>query len=124
MRIVKLCAGLAAGLILVGAAAAANNYGSIAYSQETGAVGYSFDHPDKQSAINAALNGCYENANDCVTATSFWNGACGAVAVGENGGWSSGTGSDQYVAQDNAIYSCEERDTNCTVRRFQCTRKR
>jgi serine/threonine-protein kinase len=123
VRIINVFAGLAAGLMFVGVAAAASNYGSIAYSPETGAVGYSFDHADKQNAINAALNGCYENAEDCVTATTFWNGACGAVAVGENGGWGSGTGSDQYTAQDNATLSCQKRDNNCTVRRFQCTRR-
>jgi serine/threonine-protein kinase len=117
---------LAAGTIwaagLAGAAMAKHYYGSIAFSPGTGSIGYSYDHPSKQSAINAALNGCYKYADDCVTAINFWDGACGAIAVGQGNGWGASWGEDMHFASDAALDACRTHTTRCVVKRYQCTR--
>ena len=125
MRLRQTIAGLAAGIAfaaaLTGAAAAKHYYGSIAYSEGTGAIGYSYDQSSKQGAINTALNACYKHADDCVTAINFWDGACGAIAVGRNGGWGASWGEDLHFASDAALDKCSENDDRCVVKRYQCT---
>lgn len=117
--------GLAAGIVFAaaftGAAAAKHYYGSIAYSADTGAIGYAYDNSSKQGAINVALNACYKHADDCVTAINFWDGACGAIAVGRNGGWGASWGEDLHFASDGALDKCSENDDGCQVKRYQCT---
>ena len=60
-------------------------YGSIAYSQQSGSYGWSIDAYSQADAENSAMNECYRRAGDCKIVMSFRN-ACGAVAVGEDGG--------------------------------------
>ena len=126
MRTTGTIASFVVGLVfaagLAGAAMAKHYYGSIAFSPDTGAIGYSFDHATKQRAINAALNGCTKYADDCVTAINFWDGACGAIAVGTGNGWGASWGEDMHFASDAALEACRSHTTRCVVKRTQCTR--
>ena len=63
--------------------AAQNNYGAIAYSPSTHAIGWSYDYGSRAAAEDAALVNCRKQANDCVTHW-FYN-ACAALAVGSAG---------------------------------------
>ncbi|MCJ8311178.1 MAG: DUF4189 domain-containing protein [Hyphomicrobiales bacterium] len=99
--------------------AEANNYGAIAYSQSTGASGRSWDYRSRAAAERAALNNCYRHAGDC--RVIWFRNACGAVAVGNGGGWGSAWGNTRRQAQNAAIRSCRRYTSGCRVRVWQCT---
>ena len=78
-----------------GGATAQTNYGAIAYSPSTHAIGWSYDYGSRDAAEEAALVNCRKQANDCVT---YWfHNACGALAVG-SAGYGMAWGADRDVA--------------------------
>ncbi|MBL0374372.1 DUF4189 domain-containing protein [Rhizobium sp. KVB221] len=101
------------------AALAQELYGSIAYSQQTRAYGWSIDNASQADAENSAMNECYKRASDCKVAMSFRN-ACGAVATGEDGGWGSDWGRNYSAAQNKAMHICDGYSYNCKVVVTQC----
>jgi hypothetical protein len=112
-------AAVVAALMLTGTTMAAE-WGTIAYSPATGATGFSYNWPNEVDAELTALGKCEANANDCTTAVSFHD-ACGAVAVGDSGGWGADWGEDRAAAEWAAIARCEEYDYGCEIRRWQCS---
>lgn len=117
----RLMTGFAvAAILLAGTAAARDYFGSIAYSPSTGAYGYTSQESSRRNAENRALNACYEYADDCQTAISYWNGYCGAVARGDRNGWGSGSGPSGQEAQSDALRRCRQYTRNCRVVRWQC----
>ena len=100
-----------------GTVQAADKWGSIFFSPETHANGYSYRQPSRGAAEDAAYDNC--DADDCVKATTFRN-ACGAVAVGRNGGWGAYWGEGGNRAQRAAINACRSNDDGCRVLRWQC----
>ncbi|MBW6422618.1 DUF4189 domain-containing protein [Rhizobium sp. XQZ8] len=109
---------LCAALFCAGGAMAADSFGAIAYSPATGATGWSYDHNSRRSAERTAQNNC--NANDCEIAIWFKNG-CGAVAVGQQGGWGADWGADIDPAKYLAVEACRQHTTGCRVVRWQCS---
>jgi len=100
--------------------ASAESWGAIAYSEATRAIAWSHGYANETGAENEALRGCYKYARDCVVAISFHN-ACGAVAVGSNGGWGADWGTGDWDAQQSALGACSENDSGCRVLRWQCS---
>lgn len=100
--------------------ARADNYGAIAYSPRTGAVGWSYDHPSRRRAERVAMGNCRNYAGDCRIATYFYN-ACGAVARGSGGAWGADWGDDRYSAESNALDACYNHGDNCRIVRWACT---
>ncbi|HZG30421.1 MAG TPA: DUF4189 domain-containing protein [Ensifer sp.] len=100
--------------------ARADNHGAIAYSPETGAAGWSYDHPSRRRAERVAMGNCLAYADDCRIATYFSN-ACGAVAKASNGGWGADWGYNRRDAERNALAACYDQGDNCRVVRWQCT---
>ena len=99
--------------------AEANNYGAIAYSPSTGASGRSWDYRSRAAAENAALNNWEQHAGDCQVL--WFRNACGAVAVGNGGGWGSAWGNTRRQAQNNAIRRCRQFTSGCRINVWQCT---
>jgi serine/threonine-protein kinase len=118
MKIVAIAV-LALGLLAPGVASAAS-WGSIAFSASTQATGWTHGYANQTAAENAALDLCNRSADDCVIAISFRN-ACGAVAVGANGGWGADWGTADWDAQQSALGACGEHDSGCRVLRWQCS---
>ena len=116
--------GTIAGLVLVGAVLASSGaqaaWGAIAYSQPSGATGWSYEAVNEVDVEIRALNNCGKHAYDCETAVTFRNG-CGALAVGSSGGWGADWGADRYAAQANALDRCADHDDGCRVTRRQCS---
>ena len=104
--------------LLTGAQAA--EWGSIAYSPQTGATGFSHNYDTKSTAQSWAVYYCTEEADDCRIAVNFQN-ACGAVARGRNGGWGSSWGVTRDQAQRKALASCRINDSGCRVIRWVCS---
>ena len=95
-------------------------YGSIAYGQESGAVGWAFDFEDAPSAENEALKNCRANGNDCQVVVDFWN-TCAAVAA-DGATVAYGLGDNRGQAERGAVASCQEDGgSNCEVRAWSCT---
>jgi hypothetical protein len=101
-----------------GRAAAQSNYGAIAYSPSTRAIGWSYDHGSRGAAEDAALVNCRKQANDCVT--HWFRDACGALAVGPKG-YGMAAGADRSLAESNAISSCQRWSTDCAIKQWVCT---
>lgn len=109
---------LTVGMAIPGAASA-QNYGAIAYSPSTGAWGRSWDYRTRRTAERRAMRHCRRRARDC--RVLWFRNACGAVAVGRNGGWGSAWGRTKNAAFRNARAQCRRYDGGCRVRVWQCT---
>lgn len=97
-------------------AQARNVYGAISYSPST-QVYSSGIAKTKQAAINAALSNCRSEseAQDCQVPLWFRN-AWGALAVGSDGSYGTGWGTDQGLAEQFAVRTCQRYGgKNCQV---------
>lgn len=95
-------------------------YGSIAYGAKSGAVGWSHDFDDAQSAEDEALNKCSAGGDDCQLVVDFWN-SCAAVAAG-GGIVRYGLGDMRGRAEGDALAACaEDGGTQCVVEAWACT---
>ena len=83
-RNATIAASLAITAFILPAAAMAGYEGAIAFSQRTGASGWSKNYDTKRQASNAALSYC--NADDCKVVYNFTN-ACATIAAGPDGGF-------------------------------------
>jgi hypothetical protein len=97
--------------------AAADNYAAIAYSTESGAVGWANDYPSRRGAEREALEKC---GSGCSVVTWFRN-ACGALATGQNNGYGAGWASDRRGAVGVAMNACKDAASNCSVNQWVCT---
>ena len=107
-------------VVAAGRAEAGDRYGAIAYSPSTGAYGWSYDHVSRAAAEGAALAQCNQRAGDCQVPLWFQN-ACGALAIGDGGGWGTGWGTSRGLAEGYALQTCRQYTGNCSVRRWACT---
>jgi serine/threonine-protein kinase len=111
---------LALGLLAVPGVASAASWGAIAFSPSTRALGWTHDYSTQADAEDAAEAYCGKDADDCRVAISFRN-ACGAIAIGRNGGWGADWGVDPQTAQQRALNQCRRHDGGCIVKRWQCS---
>ncbi len=114
---------LMASLLFVTSATTAhakNKFGAIAISPSSKAMGWSFNYNSKWKANQVALNKCRKYASDCKIGVWFRN-ACGAVAVGANGGWGAHWGNSVKSAKWKAKKTCRKYDSYCKVKRWVCT---
>lgn len=93
-------------------------WGSIAYSPKTGAVGYSHNYDSSSLAGEWAMSYC--DSSDCRVVVNFHD-ACGALAVGSRGGWGAAWGTTRSRAESNALTSCQKYDGGCRVKRWVCS---
>jgi hypothetical protein len=112
---------LAALMMLMTAVSGAQavEWGSIYYSPSSHATGFSHNYDTQRQAERAAASYC--DYDDCTYAISFRN-ACGAVAVGQRGGWGADWGTTGNSAQRNAVNACRRHDRGCSVVRWQCSK--
>lgn len=119
----RLLATVLLALLAIGmlpASAAADKYGSIAYSPSTGAKGWSFDHHSRYGAEHHALAQCGKHAGDCKVVTWFVNG-CGALAIGQTN-YHATWGRSRYAAEHNALHGCKKAGGyGCKVVAWSCT---
>jgi len=99
------------------APAAADNYGAIAYSQDSGAEGYANDYDSRGGAEARALREC---GGGCEVVLWFKN-ACGALATGEDNGYGTGWATSRREAENIAMSNCNDIANECSVVRWVCT---
>jgi len=105
-------------ITLGSAAALADIFGSIAFSQDSGRVGYSYDYGSQYGAEQRALSECGDQS--CMVVVSFWN-ACGALAIGDGNGYGVGWASRQQDAEQIALTNCFQYTNNCKNNTWSCT---
>lgn len=108
------------GVFTTGTAHARDYYGAIAFSQATGAHGYSYDYNSRSAAQQRAMQECRRYGRGCKIANWFRN-ACGALAVGNGNGWGAEWGNTRGEAERLALQRCGTHTSNCWVRRWVCT---
>jgi Domain of unknown function (DUF4189) len=97
-----------------------NSYGAIAYSPDTGQIGYSEQYANRAQAEQRARQECGQN--DCEIAAWFYN-SCGALATDDDGTWGGAQGGNEQRARQGAIARCKkEGGKNCKVIATQCSR--
>jgi len=98
-----------------------NMFGAIAYSEQTGAHGYSYNHPSRAAAENRALKECSSRSQGCKVTIWFRN-ACGALARGDTG-WATAWARTNILAEQQAVRTCSQYSENCSVMRWVCTNR-
>ena len=113
-------AALTLGVLLVPALASAGYEGAIAFSQRTGASGWSKNFDSKRAASNAALDYC--NAEDCRVVYNFTN-SCAALAAGDGGGYGVDWDIKKGRAERKALRACENYgNTGCHIIISACSK--
>jgi hypothetical protein len=125
MKILSKFAAAALGVAFLTApvtASAADYYGAFAFSQNTGASGWSKNYTSQSEAEGAALQVCFQNqgASDCKVSYSFVN-SCAALAVGGDNGWGADWGANPQAAENKALHTCSGYSYNCKILASQCS---
>lgn len=104
-------AGLVALVVSISATGAtrADQYGAIAYSQSTGAIGYSYGSCSRAAAENSALSYC--DADDAQIVVWSVNAYCALALGDEPGAYGFGWGSSQCEAESMALLHCSQYTT-------------
>lgn len=108
-------------LLLPAVAVAQRNYfGAIAYAPTGKALGWSYNFASRKQAEREALKNCNKHGGGCKIANWFRN-ACGAIAIGTNGGWGADWGVSLNQAKSKTVKQCGKYDSGCKVVRWVCT---
>jgi hypothetical protein len=109
-------------LVFASSSAFANNYGAMAYDRQSGAVGWSYDHPSQKAANDRALRECLRYGSQCAVVVEFMN-LCAAYATGP--GTTAGWGRDytRAAAEQRALKACQSRGAHCQIRVWACSSK-
>jgi|AraplaDrversion2_2_1032049.scaffolds.fasta_scaffold44655_3 hypothetical protein len=118
-RNLTIAASLAFTAFILPAAAMAGYEGAIAFSQRTGASGWSKNYDTKREASDAALSYC--NANDCKVVYNFTN-ACAALAAGPDGGYGVDWDVKKGRAERKALRACEGYTSGCQIVISACSK--
>jgi hypothetical protein len=100
-----------------------DSHGAIAYSRQTGAWGYAYDHDSQARANRMALGHCQRHASDCRIALNFVN-QCGALAETKQNQTGSGLGATKKEAENRSLATCRAAAGKpCTVAISACSLK-
>ena len=99
-------------------AALADYYGAIAFSQDSGSVGYSYDYGTQSGAEQRALREC---GNDGCMVVVWFRNACGALAIGDGNGYGTGWAVRREDAEQIALSNCSQYTDNCDNNTWACT---
>ena len=98
----------------------ANSYGAIAYDEESGAVGWSYDFDDSAAAEKFALKNCAEHGDGCKVVVNFLN-SCGAVAADDDH-FATAKARSQKEVEAKALAACEGDGGSgkCEIQAWSC----
>lgn len=122
-RVLASAAGIAAMMLVLAAATPASaGYGAVAYDQNTGKFGASFDQPTPAKANEQALKQCA--SKDCRVHPVEPKG-CGALAMSDKDqAWGGADRVTLTAAERDAIHHCQSHTTTgtCAVRLSGCNK--
>jgi len=115
---------VAVALFLSLPAHAAERFGAIAFSADSGAEGYGVDYATREDAESRAMEECKSRSRGKACTVAAWcQNACCALAVGKGNGWGGFWGVEQKQADLAALGNCGTQTSNCKIRRSFCTAK-
>ncbi|MGO9060001.1 MAG: DUF4189 domain-containing protein [Candidatus Binataceae bacterium] len=82
-------------------------YGAIAYSESSGAYGFSYDYHNAEDANQRALSDCNKEEDGCKVVISFSEN-CAALAAGDNHRFGVTLGDGSEAARANALTACRQ----------------
>jgi len=100
---------------------ASAGYGSIAFSQDSGAYGYSWNYSTRNTAERRALRECRSQGRGCQVIMWFRN-ACAALAVGYGNAYGWAWNTSRRQARIRALDECSSRADRCRIRVDVCSR--
>ena len=112
-------AALAIGLSLVATPAFAG-YAAIAFSQDTGAYGSSWNYKTRWQAEERALEECEKYGPGCEV-VNWTRNACTALATSPDDGYGAAWGVTKFKAEMEALDACYESNDSCSIRVSFCT---
>jgi hypothetical protein len=95
-----------------------DHFGAIAFSTNSGLIGYSYNYGSGINAQNSAIHSC--GYGDCTVVVVFTN-TCGALAVGAGRRFGTGWAGTSEKAENIAMSDCSSRTTGCGVAQWACT---
>jgi len=117
-RILVIAGAVIGALAMQAAPATARDYyGAIAYSNSTGALGWSYDYGSRGEAEDAALSECHGGC----TAVLWFRNACGAIATASDHSFGTGWATTRGEAERIALNGCRKYADDCSVERWVCT---
>jgi hypothetical protein len=112
---------LGLGSVQLTAAPALAGYGAIAWDQETGKRGWSWNQSTQQRADEMALSEC--GASGCKVVTRIGPARCGALATTEDGKLAGAAGrKTRDAARLAALKDCPKKSGECIVRVTDCNK--
>jgi hypothetical protein len=117
MRRANLAGFVAVALLLLGGASArADYYGAIAYSQATGATGWSYNCSSRAEAESIALGYC--KADDARIVTWCKNAHCALALGSDRGAYGACWGTTREDAERKALYEASKHTSNCYIKQW------
>lgn len=117
-RILVMAGALICALAIQAAPASARDYyGAIAFSVESGALGWAYDYDSRGAAENEATSQC---GGGC-SAVLWFRNACGAIATSSDHSYGTGWATNRGEAESIAMRGCRQHASDCSVERWVCT---
>ena len=98
-------------------ASARDYYGAIAFSMDSGRVGWANDYGSRGAAENNAQSAC---GSGCASVIWFRN-ACGAIATSSDHSYGTGWSTSRGAAESIAMGGCRKHASDCSIARWVCT---
>ena len=96
-------------------------YGAIAYGKDSRATGWAYNQDSASQADQVALKFCKQHGSDCEIVIRLTH-SCGAVAAGASDTVTSGKGSTQDEAENDALSACRIRaGKSCAIQAWTCS---
>ena len=101
-------------------------YGSIAFSQKSGggyAWGFAWNYGSRFKARRDAIGRCRALGGGSCRQVGWFRNACGAIAIGDGGGYGAGWGETFAPAEEMAMSKCRGAgNANCRVETSRCAK--
>lgn len=98
------------------------SFGAIAYSKVTRTYGFASQYESRERAERRAVQECAQsrsNATDCAVLVWF-NNRCGALALGDDGGYGAAQDQTRQAASAKAMANCQPHAATCRIVRVVC----
>ena len=121
----RMLVAMVGALLMAVSAVATAQYGSIAFSPNTGAGygwGFSWGYGSRQDAKYRSVRECRDKGGENCREIGWFQNNCGALAVSPEGGYGTGYGNSKGAAESKALSACRSAgNTNCRVPASHCS---
>jgi len=95
-------------------------FGAIAFSQDSGAYGSSWNYQTRWEAEQRAMKECSMHGYGCKV-VMWTRNACAALATSPDDGYGSSWAETKYMAENKALNTCYKYNKSCSILTSFCT---